>query len=94
MRSMFVNRARNWVSGLCVAAVLVLSASSASAIPKTLAGAGCYGGDRSHNAAWRTPWGLGCLGCSCALGAQGLRRGCVPIRAQRAPIRPPKPVSK
>ena len=39
MRSLFVNRARNWVSGLCVAAVLVLSASSASAFALSMAGA-------------------------------------------------------
>ena len=39
MRSMFVNRAKNWVAGLAVAAVLLLSASSASAVSITLAGA-------------------------------------------------------
>ena len=39
MRSLFVNRARNWVSGLFVVAVLVLSASSASAIALSMAGA-------------------------------------------------------
>ena len=39
MRSMFVNRAKNWVAGLAVAAVLMLSASSASAISFTLGGA-------------------------------------------------------
>ena len=39
MRSMFVNRAKNWVTGLAVAAVLLLSASSASAIALTLGGA-------------------------------------------------------
>jgi len=36
---MFVNRAKNWVAGLAVAAVLMLSASSASAISLTLVGA-------------------------------------------------------
>jgi len=36
---MFVNRAKYWVSGLAVAAVLLLSASSSSAISFTMAGA-------------------------------------------------------
>ena len=39
MRSLFVNRGKNWVAALAVASLLLLSASSASAISLTLAGA-------------------------------------------------------
>ena len=39
MRSLFVNRGKNWIAGLAVAAAFLLAASSASAISITLAGA-------------------------------------------------------
>ena len=39
MRSLFVNRGKNWIAGLAVAAAVLLVASSASAISFTLAGA-------------------------------------------------------
>ena len=39
MRSLFVNRGKNWMAGLAAAAAFLLGASSASAISFTLAGA-------------------------------------------------------